>query len=311
MGKPSLFKGVTKPQFSGHETFPLRQVWLRKFIDLLKQQKAEGKTDMPTTEEAIVELGVGKNMVSSMRFWAEAAGMVKPGVLELTDLGRFVFGSDSIGADEDCEHPATSWLVHWNLSSTPEHFTTNWFIFNHVTGPLTDREAVFRNLKEWVLSNNIRASELILKRSIEVCLRSYAPKLTIKAHVEDLIEPLLGELDLIAARGRDSFEFRRGNHPTLPDALFAYALIEYWERMPNRSATIDFNRIAYDIGSPGQVFKLDPRSVDARLTSLESLTDEALVWTEQAGLRQVIRRKDALSNVDTFKWRMLEKAYDL
>ena len=85
--------------------------------------------------------------------------------------------------------------------------------------------------------------------------------------------------------------------------------MEYWERLPNVTATLDFNRIAYDFGSPGRVFKLDAKSIDKRLNELEALTDEALVWTEQAGLRQIIRRKDALRQTDQFCRRMLFKAY--
>ena len=46
-----------------------------------------------------------------------------------------------------------------------------------------------------------------------------------------------------------------------------------------------------------------------RLSHLEALTDGALVWTEQAGLRQVIRRDDALRDTNAFMLRMLRKAY--
>lgn len=311
MASPTLFAGI-KPQFSGHETFPLRQLWLRKFIDLLNDVRNSGAEEMPKGEEAIIRLGVGKNMVNSMRYWAEASGMVKPASLELTDLGAFLFGTGRMtGADEDCEHSATPWLIHWNLTATPEHFTTNWYLFNCVNVPVTDREAVLKSLAEWSKTNNFKVSVLSLKRSIEVCLRSYAPRLSGKGHLEDFIEPLLSELDLLIPRTRDTFEFRRSAHATLPDAIFAYALIEFWDRLPTQGATLDFNRIAFDYGSPGRVFKLDPKSVDARLARLEDLTGEALVWTEQAGLRQVVRRRDALSDVEGFKRRMLELAYDL
>lgn len=308
MSVPS--KSKFRPQFSGHETFPLRQLWLPKLFELINDLKRDGKSTFPSTEEAIVRLGVGKNMVSSMRYWAEAAGLLKHASLQLTDLGELIFGNGThSGLDSDAEHTATQWLVHWRLSSTPEAFTTNWFLFNYVNGPSADRESILKSLKAFVASNGLRATDLTLKRSIEVCLRSYAPRMSGKGRLEDYIESFLGDLDLVIPLSRDSFEFRRSMHPSLPDGIFAYSLFEYWERLPSQGATLDFNRIAYDLGSPGRVFKLDQKSIDARLSRIEALTDEALIWTEQAGLRQIVRRGDALSNPSAFKRRMIEKAY--
>lgn len=62
-----LAKEGFKGQFSGHETFPLRHLWLRKAYDAVK----EGAPRSIFTEpEAIITFGVGKNMVSSIRHWA-------------------------------------------------------------------------------------------------------------------------------------------------------------------------------------------------------------------------------------------------
>ncbi|NHZ94098.1 DUF4007 family protein, partial [Massilia sp. CCM 8733] len=58
------------PQFSGHETFPLRQLWLRKAYDVVTQQHAPVSRSVFADEEAIVRFGVGKNMAMSIRFWA-------------------------------------------------------------------------------------------------------------------------------------------------------------------------------------------------------------------------------------------------
>ena len=50
--------------FGRHETFPLRYSWLTKgFQALISNQ------NIFSSDEATVELGVGKNMVKSIRFW--------------------------------------------------------------------------------------------------------------------------------------------------------------------------------------------------------------------------------------------------
>jgi Protein of unknown function (DUF4007) len=66
--------------FSGHETFPLRQMWLKKVIE-----QAVGNVVPKTAfadENAIAEFGVGKNMVASMRHWALACNVMTEGAPE-------------------------------------------------------------------------------------------------------------------------------------------------------------------------------------------------------------------------------------
>lgn len=309
----AIFPENFRPQFSGHETFPLRQLWLLKFSQLINDIQ-NGVVGKPSDEDAICILGVGKNMLNSMRYWAQASGMAEqtPTGMKLTKLGKLIFGTSrrgEHGLDESCEHSATQWLVHWNLSATPVHFTTNWFLFNCINTPTIDREVFLKKLKEWTDENSFKTSLMTLKRSIEVVLRSYVPRQTGRGHMEDFIEPLLADLDLLRVESRDVIEFHRAAHPSLPDGLFAYALMDYWSRQ-TAGSTLDFNHIAFDYGSPGRVFKLDAKSIDGRLSRLEELTNEALVWTEQAGLRQVIRRNIALKNPEEFKTMMLKKAYE-
>ena len=58
--------------FSGHETFPFRYPWLKKGFDAVS---ADGEVFQ--REDAITTLGVGKNMVRSIRHWCLAAGVIE------------------------------------------------------------------------------------------------------------------------------------------------------------------------------------------------------------------------------------------
>ncbi|NEM99756.1 DUF4007 family protein, partial [Pontibacter burrus] len=58
-----------KYTFSGHEKFQCRHLWLKKGYDYLQL----GKSFLE--EDAVIELGVGKNMVASIRFWLKAFGI--------------------------------------------------------------------------------------------------------------------------------------------------------------------------------------------------------------------------------------------
>jgi hypothetical protein len=304
-----LLEQDKQPQFSGHETFPLRQLWLRKAYDAVTVTREPAPRSVFAGEDAIVRFGVGKNMAMSIRFWATACGIVeetKEGY-EPTVLGHYLFSPED-GRDLYCEHPATTWLMHWQVASTPEKTTTWWYLFNHVVQQVFDREHLGNALSGFITEYKLRISLATLKRDVECCIRSYVPRLGGDSP-EEMSEPLLGELGLIQQNAKGTFEFRRGAKKSLPDGVFAYALLDYWSRMPHAGSVMDFDRVAHDFGSPGRVFKLDENAVADRLIALETLSKGNLQWVEQAGIRQVTRKGPALSNLRDYKTKMLETAY--
>ena len=78
-----------------------------------------GRSDAP------VIIGVGKNMVRSIRFWGLAAKLLvedpeapnrrSPGLVP-TRVGHALFGE--MGWDPFMEDPGTLWLLHWLLDGT-------------------------------------------------------------------------------------------------------------------------------------------------------------------------------------------------
>src|SRR5690242_13526584 len=99
--------GAQQASFSGHETFPFRFPWLKKGFDAVQKDRSVFSRD-----DAITTLGVGKNMVRSIRHWCLAAGILeetKDG-LATTPLANLLFADD--GLDPYLEDPATLWLLH-------------------------------------------------------------------------------------------------------------------------------------------------------------------------------------------------------
>lgn len=275
--------------FSGHETFPLRQMWLKKAVDRAGSDWGIPKSTF-TDENAIAHFGVGKNMVASIKHWALACEVLSDegGTFKVTPIGREIFGPH--GLDPYSENPATAWFVHWQLAGRGSRSTTWFWLFNHVLSSSFTRDDLATPLAEYAFSSDPKRklSPMTFSRDIETCLRSYAPRMA-GASPEDYAEPMLGELGLISEEVKGRFAFRRGPKATLPDELFAYALIDYWRNSPTTVSTLSFETIAYGEGSPGRVFKLDEDSIAERLFALEDLTGRALTWADTAGLRQVYR----------------------
>ena len=144
MLRSPLYQDDYRPQLSGHETFPIRYGWLKKAFDRVWNTEDQGDNrEVFSGSDAIARFGVGKNMVSSMRHWAKATGMIEdaPGAnrLTTTPLGHLVFGDP--GLDPYMEHPATAWLLHWNLCSRSERTTWYW-VFHHYSSVFFEREVI-------------------------------------------------------------------------------------------------------------------------------------------------------------------------
>ena len=60
---------TSKFKFSGHESFHCRSFWLKKGYEFVQNGNS-------FSEEAGIELGVGKNMVDSLRYWLRAFGII-------------------------------------------------------------------------------------------------------------------------------------------------------------------------------------------------------------------------------------------
>ena len=104
--------------FAGHETFTCKHYWLKKGYD-------HSVADKKFNDEAVIDLGVGKNMVNSISFWMKAFGLYEEDVV-LRDL---LFHSKK-GYDPYLEDLGTIWLLHYMLITTNKASIYN-LVFNY------------------------------------------------------------------------------------------------------------------------------------------------------------------------------------
>ena len=92
--------------FSGHESFPCRMLWPIKGYDYI----VEGNNF--NDSNSVVELGVGKNMVASIRYWLKVLGLTEQD--KLTSRANYLFDKEN-GKDRYIESLGTLWLLHFLL----------------------------------------------------------------------------------------------------------------------------------------------------------------------------------------------------
>ena len=301
MARGPLYQQDYRPQFSGHETFPLRYGWLKKAHDRVSETEQEDNNKaLCWGDDAIARFGVGKNMVASMRHWANVAGIIEEpsggNQVVTTGLGKILFGEH--GLDPYLEHPTSLWLIHWKLATEWKRKTTWCWAFNYYSAVTFDRDQLIKRLERLAKDQGWhRVAYATVKNDVACFVRTYAAQPTsAKAGRDDSIESPLTELGLIKpVSKRDEFRFVRGQKSTLGDGAFVYALLEFWLEFSSAS-TLSFEAIAHEPGSPGRVFLLDENDVADRLSNIDGITDGALRWSETAGLKQVVRNSDFALN---------------
>ncbi len=302
---------VKKPTFSGHETFPLRQLWLRKAYHEVAGHGAFAPKTVFADEQSIGRFGVGKNMVSSIRHWALACDVIvedqQNDGYAIGEIGSVLFGEKA--CDPYLESNATLWLLHWMLAGRAKRSATWYILFNFVQNQTFTQQEVIDLISLYGSDSKAARSHSTLTNDVGVCLKCYTSISTRSAN-EDLAEPLLTDLGLLVSNA-NGFHFHRGSQYSLPDQIFVFALLDFWQIWKSNQgfnqATLAFNSIAHDYGSPGRVFKLDEDSVGERLSKISELTKGALEWTDSSGLRQVsFVGKDS---IDVLKMRVLRAAY--
>ena len=160
----------SKGQFAGHETFPLRLLWLKKAFDAV----GEGAPSSIFHEQgAITRFGVGRNMAASIRYWALASRFFEESdrITRPSALGKLVLGDGKF--DPYVEDASTIWLAHWHIASTPQMTTTAYYAFNSLAAIEFDPPVLIDELQSLVVARSWRATRGTLKRDVEVFLRSY------------------------------------------------------------------------------------------------------------------------------------------
>lgn len=301
-----MINTMVQSRFTGHETFPCRYPWLPKTVGVL-QKRPDLFKDI---DDAIVVLGVGKQMARAIRFWVEAAKVVdrkNKGELEVNSLGNDLLGEE--GFDPYLEDIQTLWLIHWNFSTHPENPIFAWdFLMNQWQDPDIVPSRAVDTFEREANSQGRRLSIVTLKQHFNIFLHTYVPTRGKKKNVlEDNLDSPLTELDLIQQIGETVsdgngkrepvYAFNRDPKPQISQPLFFYCLDDFWKNYYSKEKSLQFHEIAFGHGSPGQIFKLPEQEIRDRLEEIEDFTDGAIDFRESVNLRRIQKQRDIEKNL--------------
>ena len=269
--------------FSGHESFACKSLWLKKGYDFVMQKRDFNAPD------AVIHLGVGKNMVTSIRYWLKVCGLYENN--NITNLGLYLF-DDQDGKDPYLEDLATLWLLHFNLvfGSQASIYQIFFCEFQRERTYFT-KEQLVSYIKYKLIDEGLKNSynENTVKKDIDVLFHTYA--LPRKPQSNEDFSALFIDLDLLRISDNNKeYYFNTEGKRKIPMQIFLYALSKLREK--ENDNTLPYDDIRHYIGMP---FCMTDAEIIDMLKQLSDRYSDYVAYSDEAGIRQIQFIKDIVS----------------
>lgn len=286
-----------RAKFTGHDTFPLRYGWLYKAVNHLNYGGKLQTSKEEETQQAIIKLGVGKNMVNAIRYWAESAGLLtskrtQSNIDYYTSLnGNYLF-NDKNGKDPYLEHVGSIWLIHFWLCFNEEEMTAYRYFFNIFNGEYFEKQVLLAHMSDdlsKLTSGDSAINDSTILKDIDTFLNSYSKKNSSKTGDEEQFNSPLTELSLIQESGKNYYLSDLNSKPDLPIEIFIFALLKFIQKESKVSKTtkVNFKSLLLDPLSPGRIFRLSEKGLGEKLDAVQDFSKGKISWVDSMGLRQV------------------------
>lgn len=281
-----VIKIQPKLTFSGHDTFHCRHLWLKKGYDFVKKGRKFSE------EDAVVELGVGKNMVAGINFWMRAFGIIdKDGLL--TDFAEYILDDD--GKDPYLEDEATLWLLHYQLVTQNVASTYN-LIFNEFR-----REKIEFSRDNFISFVIRKAEELKITQvnkntvsiDFEVLTKMYIRTDAQSKDKEDTFSGLLTELNIFQEEKRkvddkttSFYSVLTDEKNDIPEEVLLYGILDN----NNFDKSISLYTIEQEKDQVGSVFAIGRTGLVNKIESIASnnkFKRYGITFNDQAGVKEI------------------------
>jgi len=259
--------------FSGHETFHCKELWLKKGYDFVKR---DGKF----TDQACIDLGVGRNMVSSIRFWLKAFDIIDFKNENTTEIANFIFNKAN-GKDKYLENEASLWLLHY-LLIVSDYSSIYSIIFNE-----------FRKLKpEFSKENFITYIEGVdsglnqntLGKDFSVFLRTYHSKN--EKDIEDSFSGILTDLELVQEVKKNNsitkYTVQNNKQEDIPIELILFIILENKEY----GKSISFKNLYSEFNSVGNIFAFSKDQLEKKLIAISEKYN-SIMYSNDSGIKEL------------------------
>lgn len=267
-----------KFSFSGHESFQCRQLWLKKGYDFL------AKGNSFNDEDAVVKLGVGKNMVSAIRYWLKAFNIIDLKD-KLTEFGKKLLSNN--GYDPFLEDEASIWLLHYQLTYNRIASIYS-IIFNEFRKEklLFNRETFLNYMnRRSEIDKSLNFNENTIITDFGVFIKMYQGMNSETKDVEESYSGILSELELLNTIQGDKkllYQIEINQRDNLPPEILLFTILSN----NNYGNAISLNSIEFDYNSPGSIFAISRAGL---INKIEDITQQYnyVTFIDHAGIKEL------------------------
>lgn len=246
--------------YGQHQSFHLRDRWLSKGL-----KSIDAKERFFYDDDAFEQIGLGKNMVQSLRFWVEATKVVdkqegKKHSHSLSNLGQLILKYDKVVQLQD-----TASILHYNLTSDKEMASSWYWFFNCYNEKVSTKEEVFEELKKWVQDNETKnIAEGSIKKDVDCLVRLYTSGQD-KEDPEEVIHSPIAKINIMSEN--DGYIYKKT--PKISEvgiAALMYVLLDYCDNQKISTITVD--EIEHKNNLWGKTFNLNRSLIVSALERL-------------------------------------------
>lgn len=280
-----------KMSFARHETFHIREGWLTKALRLINDNQMP---DLFRRKDALELLGIGNNMIRSLRHWMQATQLTKEPEKGKKNQALTSFGEVVLSHDRYIESDLTLWLIHYHVVVNRETATT-WYWFFNIFDSLEFNEILFLDeLANYVSEKTTQSTSVArnsLKRDFDCFIGTYVQTKPKQSNPEINLACPLQELRLIEIADSKNRLYRRvrKTKQDIPSSVLWFSLL----KMKNdcQADTLKIQDILNGENGIGRVFNLNLSGV---IEVLEFFKEKgSLDFDRTAGLNNVYIKETA------------------
>lgn len=256
-------------RFRGHETFFIRKGWLYKGMSNVV---AEPEVFQGAAGNPMDVLGIGANMVKSLRYWLTTSGLTQEPRIgrkhqELTELGQIIFNNDRY-----MEEIGSLWLVHYKIAINVEDAPSWYIFFNEFNKTEFNSDDLYSAIVKYTrMQSEAIPSDRAIDDDFTCLINTYVPRNKLnpaKVHPESNIDCPLGELGLVDVIDKRAGVYKKcvSKLDMMPPLILLAMIID-----ANNDKEIRISALQNDKGQIGKILNLDSITLINALYKLETL----------------------------------------
>lgn len=267
---------INKVKMKRHESFSIREGWLAKGLVAVKED-----SKVFSSSDATDILGIGTNMVKSLKYWMMATCLIKEEnkKMVLTDFGKLIDKYDPY-----LEDIFSWWLIHLNLILNLEDSYVYNLFFNRCIMKLFSKRDIFEQISNNLKIEKLEFNENILQDEVNMIIKTYSIDEKVENPENNFICPL-SELNLIKKIDVNTYERIKPEYRNLNYLIIYYLLIKLSE---NKDYISIDDLIKMD-NSPAKLLNLDKNLINEYLDEMKR--QDLIIVNRTAGLNMIYFNK--------------------